>query len=179
MSFLWRFLNRERGAWFWIPGILVAAVTMLFAIHQAPAEYTLYTHARGMRVVLGPLSGEEVADFATGLRSGLERHREFSLVVPESVAARLHAVNGAEVPAGPVDWIRATRNLKAQFYVSGEVRQAGSGVQAVVELWEASREEPLHRFSGSDVAARALGSALGDSIGVALFDPQLLRSKRP
>ena len=173
-------LSREHGAVVWLPGVLVAAAVVLFAIHQAPAELTLYTQSRATRVVVGPLDGPMVAEFARGLRQSLEPHREFTVVGAEVVQACLQSTIGdlAALSPGPspsLAWIRATRGLKAQFYVGGELQRHGDEVTGVVEVWEASRERVLHRFAASHRNPVALGSILGDSVVARLFDVELAR----
>ena len=130
-------LSREHAAVVWLPGVLLAAAIVLFAIHQAPAELTLYTQSRATRVVVGPLRGPVVAEFARGLRQSLEPHREFTVVGAEVVQACLHDALGdlgdlVAEPSASLAWIRATRGLKAQFYIAGELQLHGDAVTGVV-----------------------------------------------
>jgi hypothetical protein len=164
----------------WLPCVLIAAAVVLFAIHQAPAELTLYTQSRATRLVVGPLHGPVVAEFTRGLRQSLAPHREFTVVGADVVQACLHSTMGdaaawSPEPSPSLAWIRATRGLKAQFYVGGELQRHGDEVAAVVEVWEASSERVVHRFAASHRNPVALGSVLGDSVVARLFDVQPAR----
>ncbi|MFQ5599179.1 MAG: hypothetical protein ACE5G2_01355 [Candidatus Krumholzibacteriia bacterium] len=176
---LLRLVSTERGALLWGPSVLVAAYLVLFGIHQAPAELSLFNLTRDLRVAIGPLQAHGVdtaqADaFRRGLRRGLSRQRELSLVDSERMAARLEAVLGQPAPRDPQSWIRATRNLNVRFYLTGELQSRAGHVEARLEVWEVSRERAVCTIGARHAEPLQLGLALADSIGVTLFRPQLL-----
>ena len=147
---VWEMVSEWGGTHKWIPG--VGPVTVEDDNQQIPNEL------RG------------------SLRAHLESQREFALVPDRAVQRRLEAL-GSRDQLDPLEVIRATRNLKARFYLTGRVsRQPRGEWQARIDVWETARERAVQVLEVQASNASALARQLSDSLAVALFEPQLQRS---
>ena len=179
---LFHLFNQEYGALLWVPSVLAAAAVLLWALQIVPSESARYTESADFLVVLGPVAGlaEEpatVVEFRRALRAHLELQREFHLIDDAALQKRLHAVHGGSLPTDPLDWIRASRNFKARFYLTGEISRLADGdlvTQFVV--WEAATEQALDTVEGRAATPNGAATQVANALGVTLFSPQLQRS---
>lgn len=173
---LWiRVLSHERGAILWLPGLLLAACVVLFAIRLAPGGTSLFTRATGFRVVVGAWHCHgDCGDGADRVRRGLEgrlrAHGDMTLVDPERVAQRLAAA-GALGSEDPAQFFRAVRPLNARLGVSGTVRRTPGGFEADLRARDARSGELVFEQLASGADPDLLGSALADSIRQFVFAP--------
>ena len=179
---LFYLFNLEHGALLWVPSILVAAVVLLWALQIVPSAKARYTQSADFLLILGPVTGladepETVAEFRRSLRSRLELQREFHLVPDGELQKRVHAVLGPSLPGDPHDWIRATHNFKARFYLTGEMwRLSESELTTRIDVFEVATQEPLESIEVRSATTMRMATFIADSLGVALFAPQLQRN---
>lgn len=175
-------LSVERGALLWLPAIIGAALFLLWAMRVVPSDSARYTESRQFRVILGPVhapAGEAglARTVREALRHRLDGQRDVALVPEAAVRQRTQRLTSGDVVAEPLQCIRATRTLKARFYLTGEVRRVPQGgVTARIAVWETARERPVEELRLQDVSAGALGQRIADSLAVALFEPALQRN---
>lgn len=172
----------ERGAVFWIPGLLAAAWLTLFAMRVAPSASTLFTHATSLRVVVLP-GGTDSAPGQTrtdaALRRRLAQDGELTVVDSVRVARRLATLPAAAATEiGAV--LHAVRPLNAHVVVRTSVTaRADSDLQARAEVWDGRTELRTHVCIATADLPEPLGRALGDSLREALRRPQTALASRP
>jgi len=162
----------------------MAALVLLTAMHIVPSANARFTQSDDLLLILGPVAGltdepATVAEFRSILRSRLELQREFHLIPDGELQNRVHAVLGPNLPGDPRDWIRATRNFKARFFLTGEMSRLRQGdLRTRIDVWEATGHEPLESIAVRSSTTTRMATLLADSLSVALFSPQLQRSAR-
>lgn len=173
---LWvRALSHERGALLWLPGLLLAAWVVLFAIRLAPGGTSLFTRTTGLRVVVGAWHchgdcGDGADRVRRALEDGLRVHGDVTLVDPVRVAQRLRAagVPGTEDPA---QFFHAVRPLNAHVGVSGSVRRTATGYEADLRANDARTGGLVFERLLVAQDPETLGAALADSIRLLAFAP--------
>jgi len=170
-----RVLSHERGAILWLPGLLLAAWVVLFAIRLAPGGTSLFTRTLGFRVVVGGWHCHgECGDGADRVRRALEdrlrTHGDVTLLDPARVAQRLAAA-GALGTDDPTQFFRAVRPLNAHLGVSGTVRRTVAGFEADVRASDARTGQVVFERLISGPDPESLGAALADSVRLLAFDP--------
>lgn len=173
---LWvRVFSHERGVLLWLPGLLLAAWVVLFAIRLAPGGTSLFTRTTGFRVVVAAWHCHgDCGDGADRVRRALEdrlrAHGDVTLVDPARVAQRLAAagVAGTEDSA---QFFHAVRPLNAHLGVSGSVRRTAAGYEADLRARDARTGHLVLERLVAAADPEALGAALADSVRLLAFAP--------
>jgi len=173
-----RLLLLERGALLWMTAIVSAALFLLWAMRVVPSPSARYTEARELLLILGPLDSPATEPLLgdavrVALRDALQNQREFALVPESAVQRRVQALRpGAHEDA--LSWIRATRSLKARYYLTGQVERMPQGaLQVRLGVWETARELSRDAVNVQAATPQSLARALADTLGVVLFEPSL------
>lgn len=164
----------QRGAWLWMPCILLAAFLALFGMRMAPVGTSLFTRATSARVAIGAWRGAAAnsvpADrFRQALALRLTQEGAVTLADSARVADQLAAV--PESRDDPTAFLRAVRALNPRHLVSGTLQPDRGSVFAAVEIWDARTQRCLRTWQVQNASPVSLGRAAADSILSYLLAP--------
>ena len=162
----------QRGAFWWIPGVLLAAALALFGMRMAPGGGSLFTRATSTRVAFGAWRGAaarsvEADRFRAALAARLGHHGAVSVADSARVAVALASSSSAD----PIDALRSLRSLNPHFLVAGTLQPDRGSVGAEIEVWDARSHQCVRRWNLRGASPVSLGSAAADSILASMLTP--------
>ncbi len=169
-----RWATSQRGAWLWIPCVLVAAALAFFGMRMAPVGTSLFTRRTSARVAFGAWRGAaahsvEADRFRQALGHRLAQHGAVSIADSSRVATQLASIPGSA--GDPSAALRAVRALNPHLLVTGTLELDRGSVLAAVEIWDARTQGCARTWKLSGASPVSLGRAAADSILAHLLIP--------
>ena len=168
--------SRERGAFLWVPGLLLGTSLILFGIHQAPRGTSLFTRTTATRIVVGPweapapAAGERDA-LVHALQRGLESHGSLELVDSLRVARRLREAGPQAQDTGSEAFRRVLCALNPHLALWGRLEPAPDGWHAQLQGLDVHASERSFACEATGESGAVVGAALAESVCTRLFAP--------